>query len=317
MQNNSTELSKAPLICEICGSYNWTVFYRSITDYVTNESFSILRCSNCGVGYTSPCPSEISQYYPPLYRQYSYLAKHILCMLYKRRVLSWHRLFYKAGSALEIGCGSGFMLAELEKLGWEVNGIERTDKMAQMARKQSGISVIADDVANLPNAKKYDLIILFQVLEHMAEPLKMLQKCSDRLAPGGRIIIGVPNIESMQSRIFGPNWFHLDVPRHLCHFASSDIEKLFSWAGLKVENIRYESFEHDPYGWIQSLFNSLNIRQNNLTRYLMGIDKISFSLYIQLFFGVALFPLAILCSISSWFGKCGAIMEVRGVRSNN
>jgi hypothetical protein len=90
---------------------------------------------------------------------------------------------------------------------------------------------------------------------------------------------------------------------------------LLGRAGLKLENIRFASPEHDPYGWVQSLLNRMGFRQNNLTRFLMKIDKISPALMLQIVLAVLLTPLALLAAGLSWLCGSGAIMEARAVRS--
>ena len=145
------------------------------------------------------------------------------------------------------------MLDTLRRAGWRVVGIERTPEMARFARHDLELPVFAGGVEAIAARPHFDLIILFQVLEHIRDPLSVLRQCATLLKPSGVLIVGVPNLESWQARYTGPHWFHLDVPRHLFHFSPRSLGKVLQMADLTVSRISFVSFEHDPYGWIESI----------------------------------------------------------------
>lgn len=117
----------------------------------------------------------------------------------------------------------------------------------------------------------FDLIILFQVLEHLADPLAAIERGAELLATGGMLLIAVPSFARWQSRVFGSSWVHLDVRRHLHRFSPKAFAHAFEHVGLTVVSTRFASFEHDPYGWIQRALNTLGFKQNLLTKWLMGM----------------------------------------------
>ena len=130
-----------------------------------------------------------------------------------------------------------------------------------------------------------------------------------RLAPGGRVIVNVPNFASWQSRFAGAKWLHLDVPRHLVHFSPGSLATAFAAAGLKLCRLGYASFEHDPYGWVESALNRITGRPNTLTRFLMGMQPFGARVAISMVAGAILTPLAFALSVLSWAFRRGALLE--------
>lgn len=284
-------------------------------DPITLERFRILECSRCGLAYTETHTTDVDRYYPTKYRAYGPLVTRLLGSLYNLRVSRWSRLRPDGGSVLEIGCGSGLMLAAFRRHGWRVLGLERTDEIAQIGRAQ-GLDVVAGPVEKLPQSASFDLIIIFNVLEHLDDPVTSLRECASRLAPHGQLIIVVPNFASWQSLIAGPKWFHLDVPRHVNHFTPKTLRDALGRTGLRVADFKFSSPEHDPYGWIESTINMVTNRNNTLTRFLMGLDRFGLRTLLAFFLGALLLPAAVILAVTSWVAGKGALMEARAVASS-
>jgi len=302
------------MICPVCQSSATQLLYSNAADYVTRDMFSVCQCSTCGVAFTAPKPDDIGRYYQKQYRRYVGVILYILKTLYGIRSRQWSAMFSQPGAVLEVGCGDGYMLNSLREQGWNAVGIERTPEMAEFARTQLGLEVYSTGVRDIPEHQKFDAIILFQVLEHIAEPTAMLQDLAERLTPNGKLIIGVPNFDSWQRVFAGKNWFHLDIPRHLIHFSPHSLEQALQSVGMTTERIRYASVEHDPYGWLQSVLNALFGNNNHLTRVLMRMDGLSVRGVLSLVFAVVFFIPAVVCSLISWIMKKGAMMEVVAVK---
>lgn len=285
-----------------------------VHDHITHDAFEIRKCIACGVRFTAPPPAGMDRYYPSRYRGYGGLTKAVLQTLYRIRVRSWMRAAGGPGEVLEVGCGPGFMLDALRRHGWRVMGVERTEATARQARERFGLEVVAGDVEAVPRHRLFDLVVMFQVLEHMPAPHHVLEACAARLKPGGRLIVAVPNAASWQARVSGPYWVHLDAPRHLFHFTPESLRRQFERAGLTVTRTRFISFEHDPYGWVESIISRCTRRQNVLTRFLMGIDAASVRALSSLAVAVVLAVPATLLAMVSWAAGQGAIMEITGVR---
>jgi SAM-dependent methyltransferase len=205
------------------------------------------------------------------------------------------------------------MLADFRKRGWTVLGIERNKAVAEAARRALGLEIVATPVDELSVDLRFDLIIMFQVLEHIGEPVPLLRECARRLAPGGRLVTNVPNFSSWQSRFARSSWLHLDVPRHLVHFTPRTLQETLERGGLKLIELSFSSPEHDPYGWVESTVSRLTGRANTLTRFLMGIDPFGPAVLFSLVLGAVLVVPATLLAGASWLAGRGALMEAIAV----
>jgi SAM-dependent methyltransferase len=260
-----------------------------------------------------PRPAALDTYYPREYRAFGKFVTSVLSTLYDFRVSRWARLKPKGASVLEVGCGPGLMLAAFHRRGWRVLGIERNEGAAETARRALGLEIVAVPVEELPTDARFDLIIMFHVLEHIGDPVVLLRECAKRLTPGGRLIVNVPNFLSWQSRFAGSKWLNLDTPRHLVHFTPLTLAETMRRAELTVVEIRFASLEHDPYGWIESTINRLTGRNNTLTRFLMGLDPFGPAVLLSFVLGAVLLPPAVLLALVSWMAKRGGVMEVIAV----
>jgi 2-polyprenyl-3-methyl-5-hydroxy-6-metoxy-1,4-benzoquinol methylase len=300
----------------VCGRSDWRLHYDNARDPITRDEFRVVECRACGLAYTTPRPVAMDRYYPALYRAYGPLVSGVLRALYGLRVSRWTRLGSRGSSVLEIGCGPGLMLEAFSRRGWRVSGIERDDAAAEAARQRAGANAVFTSIEELPPCARFDLIVIFQVLEHIGEPVDLLRECARRLARGGRVIINVPNFSSWQSRFAGSKWMHLDVPRHLVHFTPETLAATLKRAGLEVERLGFVSLEHDPYGWVESTISRLSGHQHTLTRFLMGLDPFGPRVLLACLAGAMLLVPALLLASASWLSGNGALMEIIAVQSD-
>jgi len=303
--------------CVVCGSIDEPRIRGGVRDYVTGDRFDVVQCRRCGFATTHPVPASLDRYYPPRYRRFNPFAAFVLHYLYLRRVGGWVARLGPSGLALEIGSGTGWMLRALRERGWRVVGSERSAEAAAASRAAAGVPMFAGDLEAVRPAPVLDLIIMFHVLEHLADPLAALRAAAARLRPGGTLVLGLPNNASWQARVAGSYWMHLDVPRHLCHFSPDTIERALSLTGFRLIRITFRSFEHDPLGWIQSGLDALGFEQGFVLKRLVGMHErrsgplATLGAYlVALPLGVISVPLA----LASWPARAGAVMEVWAVR---
>jgi SAM-dependent methyltransferase len=280
-----------------------------VKDYITGNPFSIITCGACQLAFTWPSPANMDVFYPASYRNFGKLTSGILRFFYSRRVNRWLATSPRSGSVLEIGCGAGLMLQRFKHAGWTVMGIERDDRLAAQAQ-QLGVDVTSAPIESLPQEPRFDLIVMFNVLEHIAAPLQLVQQCAMRLTPHGKLLLSMHNIDSWQARLMGGCWFHLDPPRHLIHFSPSTLGALLSTAGLAIESIRFSSLEHDPFGWIESILYRVTGEPNTITRFLMGMQRFNTRVAFALAAGALLAVPALAVSLVSWVCGKGSIMEL-------
>jgi SAM-dependent methyltransferase len=288
-----------------------------VRDYVTGEGFQLLQCRRCAFAMTDPVPISLDRYYPPRYRRFNAVAASVLRLLYLRRVDGWLARLPTTGVALELGSGTGWMLRALRERGWRAVGSERTVTAAAAARDAAGVPMFVGDLGAIRDAPVLDLVIMFHVLEHLADPIAALHAVARRVKPGGTLILGIPNIASWQSTVVGSRWMHLDTPRHLCHFSPDAITRALGASGFRVARLDFRSFEHDPFGWVQGGLDRLGFEQGLLVKLLARMDESrsgSLATLAAVVLAVPLGAIGLALAVASWPARAGAVMEVWAVR---
>jgi 2-polyprenyl-3-methyl-5-hydroxy-6-metoxy-1,4-benzoquinol methylase len=136
------------------------------------------------------------------------------------------------GHLLDIGCGSGGFLGLARDMGWQVLGVE-PDPDAVEACTRLGLDVRVGDVGALSQmSAAFDVVTLNHVLEHVHEPVELLEHCRRLLKPGGTLWIETPNIESLGHRFYGADWRGLEAPRHLVVFSFDGLRAALRRAGF-------------------------------------------------------------------------------------
>jgi SAM-dependent methyltransferase len=141
------------------------------------------------------------------------------------------------GMLLDVGCGSGAFLAQMEALGWAVEGID-PDPEAIAAARAAGLSATQATLRDLgpaTHSARYDAVTLSHVVEHLHDPARDLSLIRNLLRPGGLVWIATPNLEALGLRRFGRDWINLDPPRHLVLFRRASLERLLGDAGLEPQ----------------------------------------------------------------------------------
>lgn len=242
--------------CNFCGHESDQILY-SLRDWQTehNVTFTLVRCPNCGLLYLNPQPSweELVPYYPDHYRPYVLPDKKGRNSFFARIKSSGWRRRRKViegkipgGRLLDVGCATGEFLAEMETSNkWECYGVEPVPYAAAIARQNTHASIFDGTLfdANYPK-DFFDIVTLWDVLEHISDPLRTLREIRRILKPGGILIMCVPDPESITGRWFGPNWIGLDAPRHLHDFPKSTLVKRLQLENFRNVTTTYLSSDH-------------------------------------------------------------------------
>lgn len=233
--------------------------------------FEILRCPDCGLGRTWPPESaeKIGSWYPSQYYgkgnvRFNPVFERLIRWFRRRRAAVLHNRVAH-GPVLDVGCGRGIMLGYLRELGYEPHGVELSEHAAEHARRVLKIPVTVDDFIRMPHERdRYNAIVFWHSLEHFSNPVAAVARAWEALKPGGLLVVAVPNYGGWQARFFGRNWFHLDVPRHYFHFSEKALEAVLSRHRFRIVQLDHFSFEQNPYGLLQSVYNALGFRFNLL-----------------------------------------------------
>lgn len=246
--------------CLMCGGDQYTPIIEAAdpNGETGGLRFAVVRCNECGLMFTSPRPNAatIGRFYAANYRPHHrsrVKPRHVrrsrwdglLGRAVERRGLPMHG----QGRLLDFGCGGGQFLERMRRQGWNVTGLDSSKRAVESVQTKLGIRAI---VGTLPHPElapeSFDVVTMWHALEHVHDPLATLKCAYDLLAPGGRLIVAVPNISSLPFRWFGPNWFALDLPRHLTHFTPASLRQMVELAGFRVDGLR--TVRHND--WLRS-----------------------------------------------------------------
>ncbi len=263
--------------CPICDSER--VKYRWTAEDAQGNTWRYDACPDCGTIFLNP-PLEASElgkfyddfYYGPGHRRFKGEVEGMVPVFRRFRAKRVERLIPQGGAVLDVGCGRGVFLDILAKKGFRCLGTERSAPAAQNASKR--IKVMVGDIENLAlPAESFDLVTFWQVLEHLNNPKAAIAETHRILKSGGRMLLQVPNPESLQARASGPYWFHLDPPRHLHLFGLQCLDEMCARFGFVREKVSHLSFEYGPFGALQSFWNILGMRRDLLYNWMMAADK--------------------------------------------
>jgi len=152
-----------------------------------------------------------------------------------RRRLEWDCPPWRGrGRYLDVGCGSGGTLGAAKALGWRVAGIEMDEAAAARARRFTETLHVGDALTAPFAPASFDVVSAFHVLEHVPDPVALVRRMLGWLAPGGLVIIEVPNAGGLGAWLFGRAWSGLELPRHLSHFTPDSLTRAVEQASGRV-----------------------------------------------------------------------------------
>jgi SAM-dependent methyltransferase len=215
-------------------------------------SFTFVQCSRCGLLRLHPRPADLRPNYPDDYEFFVAYERKLgllpaLARWYghrKRGDIVAQASGRRSGSLLDVGCATGAFLAAMRRRGWCVQGVEPNPSAATIARCR-GLQIhhATLETAGLAPGQ-FDVLTMWDVLEHVPEPLATLRAAAQVLKPGATAIIRIPSPLGLDAGLFGRYWTGLDIPRHFW---------LLTWAKLKAMLLRVgfahveRRYDYGPY----------------------------------------------------------------------
>ncbi len=207
---------------------------------------TLVRCTQCGLVRVEPLPTAAAaarlyadDYFRDPERGYvDYVADERVFRAEFRRRLRVLRGVGGRGRLLDVGCASGALLHEAREAGFEPSGIEPAPEMARRAAESSGcpVTAVTLDRALLAPAS-YDAITLFDVLEHLVDPVRALRRLRMALVAGGALAVTVPDYGGLWARMSGRRWPFLTPWEHLVYFTRRTLRAALLEAGF--ERVRF------------------------------------------------------------------------------
>ena len=240
------------VFCPICGQGTREI------DLWTKNLFRYVKCTTCGLVYINPQltdESVASIYTEVLYDQKSERLDLLLPTLdrYKSRLLKKLERFRKSDYLLDVGCFKGFFLYSASRRGWRTFGTEVSEPAVHFARAQLGQHVDLGDLLDMPGLQKFDfdVVTLFDVIEHLSRPDLYLKKAHRLLRTGGVLYMETPNFNALPRFALGRRWTIFNS-LHRYYFTPSTMLRILQRAGFERIKIHTMGFlplgtrEHEP-----------------------------------------------------------------------
>jgi ubiquinone/menaquinone biosynthesis C-methylase UbiE len=245
--------------CDLCGADRFHT-----VDAVSN----VVECKSCGCRFVNPRPSQAqitAAYSDPHFYDEWVEADRGRHRMWRKRLNLIRRAAPGTG-LLDVGAGIGTFLAlARDEAGWEVTGTEVSRSGIALARQRHGIELVQGQVEDvtLPRSR-FDTVTLWHVLEHVPSPSRLLEVCHEMLAPGGLLVVAVPNdsgsrmllmrAKELVSRRLGRANMHRrryyplqpDSEVHLSHYSPNVLARLLQKSGFRVQRITVDDQYPEP-----------------------------------------------------------------------
>jgi len=222
-------------------------------------------CRRCDYAFVDPLPDR--SVLERAYDRATYYEEWVTTQAQRRQVM-WRRRAgrvlrgLRSGRLLDVGCGEGSFLHEAKMLGWQVEGSEISNEGCRLAKSRWDIEPFCGEVAQAPwPPASFDVVTLWHVVEHVPDPVSLMQTVAQLTAPGGRIIVACPNRRSYLFNLAyrigrgrPPHLFHPDDRElHLSHFTVSSLRRLLELQSLRVIRVDVDQGHVQPIQWMLDL----------------------------------------------------------------
>jgi SAM-dependent methyltransferase len=228
--------------CKLCSS--------SGIEYLFSKgTYKFLRCTECNLVFLECIPDEKDIY--KLYKgdylfnrngSYGFLNYFSLEKAFQktfRKRLNTIRKLKKSGSLLEIGAGAGFFLKEAQRF-FQITGNEISKIACDYAENNLGIKINCGDFCgNDYKENSYDVVIMYDVIEHLRNPFNILKELSSIQNTNGLLVISTGDVDSIFCKLCGKRWHLFNPPEHLFFFSHKSIKLALKKAGYEIIKIEY------------------------------------------------------------------------------
>lgn len=262
------EVVRKHVPCNLCGSSERVAFCPE------NER-GLVQCQNCGLVYVSPRPdpNELYALYGESYFHNddsgtvgytNYLRDEFNIRKTFSRRLKRLECYVKPGISLDVGCAAGFYMAQAHERGWQVQGLDVSHFAVGYVSERFGYDVRQGSLLELDYPSNcYDLITMWDVIEHVPDPKAYMEKIADLLKPGGVFALATPDVDSLPARLTGKRWVGYKLSEeHVYYFSLRTLKRMLNDAGLDV----IDSYHVGKYVTVSLFLNRLSMYSPLLAR---------------------------------------------------
>lgn len=237
-------------VCNHCGSTDAHLVAQV-------DGYTLVRCASCDLAFIAdpPAPASLAAMYQasndyhaslhdPASRDYARMAD------VARQHLAFVRRWASRGRLLDVGCSTGLFLNEARQAGFDPYGVEFSASSAQFARDHFDVQVTDGDIhAVASEPESYDIVTMFDVIEHVRDPAGDIAAAYRLLRPGGTFILSTPNIDGLFPRASEPlarplgYWPHVEPPWHLYQFSVRTLSAMLERRGFATLGTRHTAID--------------------------------------------------------------------------
>jgi SAM-dependent methyltransferase len=231
--------------CPVCGQP--TPDSSCLFSVHTISKYNVVKCGRCKLVFTCPRPrpEELDEFYKAAYfrktcaMSLGYEDYRGLGEINARRMWGVMKAKYlgsrTGGRLLDVGCATGGFLSEASRDGWRCTGVEMSAEAVDIAGREFGLEVLHGGLSTEAlGDRRFDVITMWHVLEHMIEPMTALKRACELLVPGGMLFVELPNWKSLGRLLKGAKWSQLKPPEHINFFSPSSLSVAVEKAGLRT-----------------------------------------------------------------------------------
>lgn len=227
------------IICPICGGVDIRRFCRK-------NNYEIHNCGDCDIAFVWPIPENLERIYGENYFKNAGGEKEFGYTDYDNDKEPMREMFIKyldkiggltvGRKIFDIGAATGYFLDLAKEKGWQTSGIEISEFAAGEAAKR-GHQVFCGNLSELDIEDKYDVITMWDVLEHFDSPKKYLLAVYNMLNPNGLLVINTIDKNSWWARIMGKRWHLIVPPEHLFYYSPKGLRYLLEQSGFAIKEM--------------------------------------------------------------------------------
>lgn len=228
-------------ICIVCDN-------KKNSMYAGKNNYQVLRCASCGTLFLHPLPKSDEaksvygkDYFTGAEKGHGYvnyeIDKEPIRPVFDGHLLRLEKMLGRAGNLLDVGAATGYFMQIAEKRGWRTEGIDISEYASGVA-KQKGLRVNQGKIGEVTLAADfYDVVTMWDVIEHVENPKKDLLEVSRVLKKGGYVALNTPNSGSLYAKIMGKRWHLFVPPEHIWYFNPRSMNMLLTKNGFEVVEI--------------------------------------------------------------------------------
>lgn len=240
--------------CPVCGEAPCDAEFEK-------EGFTFVRCRACGLVYVNPCLKDelVTQVYK--HQSYSDIMRSLMepSAAYRRERFGVERVqilnrFVRATNRpgrrlVDVGCATGFFLEAAAADGWDACGVESNPYQADFARKR-GLNVRNETIEESSFEEgSFDAVTMFEVIEHVKRPMRVLEKARALLRPGGMVFVYTPNFDCAERLLVGTEAHFIWGSNHLTYFTADTLRGALERAGFSVEHAETQGLDVEDTIW--------------------------------------------------------------------